>query len=149
MTAIALEGPGSSTSTRLQSTAGIGKWVVFQVIFNEISAAEISQLDTMLQLELLTEFKVVPEDLRQPDGVRFGEIQRDGKPLYRYRAKGYRIYFEVVDAGVRVHRVLHKNSLKDFLFRNGSKQDGAEDELLAKSKNFWKLIEEGQKAKRV
>jgi len=121
---------------------------VFQVIFNEISAAEISQLDTMLQLELLTEFKVTPEDLRQPDGVRFGEIERDGKPLYRYRAKGYRIYFEVVDAGVRVHRVLHKNSLKDFLFRNGSKQDGAEDELLAKSKNFWKLIEEGQKAKR-
>ena len=121
---------------------------MFQVIFNEISAAEISQLDTMLQLELLTEFKVTPEDLRQPDGVRFGEIERDGKPLYRYRAKGYRIYFEVVDAGVRVHRVLHKNSLKDFLFRNGSKQDEAEDELLAKSKSFWKLIEEGQKAKR-
>ena len=60
----------------------------------------------MLQLELLTEFKVTPEDLRQPDGVRFGQIERDGKPLYRYRAKGYRIYFEVVDAGVRVHRVL-------------------------------------------
>ena len=102
----------------------------------------------MLQLELLTEFKVTPDDLRQPDGARFGQIERDGKPLYRYRAKGYRIYFEVVDAGVRVHRVLHKNSLKDFLFRNASKQDGAEDEILAKSKSFWKLIEEGQKAKR-
>lgn len=118
------------------------------MIFNEISAAEISRLDTMLQLELLTEFKVTPDDLRLPDGVRFGQIERDGKPLYRYRAKGYRIYFEVVDAGVRVHRVLHKNSLKDFLYRNGSKQDGAEDDVLAGSKSFWKLIEEGQKAKR-
>ncbi|RYD32506.1 MAG: hypothetical protein EOP86_15535 [Verrucomicrobiaceae bacterium] len=121
---------------------------MFQVIFNEISAAEMSQLDTMLQLELLTEFKVTPEDLSAPHGERFGRIERDGKPLYRYRAKGYRIYFEVVDGGVRVHRVLHRNSLKDFLFRNGSRRDGAEDEVLANSKNFWKLIEEGQRARR-
>jgi len=122
---------------------------VFQVIFNELSAAEISQLDTVLQLELLTEFKVAPEDLQRVDGERFGKLERDGKTLYRYRAKGYRIYFEVVDNGVRVHRVLHKNSLEDFLFRNGSKVAGHEDEVLAKSKNFWKLIEEGQKARRV
>ncbi len=121
---------------------------MFQVIFNEISAAEISRLDTILQLELLTEFKVTPEDLRAPDGERFGKILNGGKTLYRYRAKGYRIYFEVVEAGVRVHRVLHKNTLKDFLFRSGSRQDGAEDDVLANSKSFWKLIEEGQKARR-
>jgi len=122
---------------------------VFQIIFNEISAAEISQLDTLLQLELLTEFKVTPADLENSDGGRFGKLERDGKTLYRYRAKGYRFYFEVVDAGVRVHRVLHKNSLEDFFFRNGSKVAGHEDEVLAKSKSFWKLIEEGQRAKRV
>lgn len=122
---------------------------MFQIIFNELSAAEISQLDTMLQLELLTEFKVTPEDLKSIDGGRFGRMERDGKPLYRYRAKDYRFYFEVVDGGVRVHRVLHKNSLKDFLFRNGSKVAGDEDEVLATSKNFWKLIEEGQRARRV
>ena len=122
---------------------------VFQIIFNELSAAEISQLDTMLQLELLTEFKVSPEALQQVDGERFGKLERDGKSLYRYRAKGYRIYFEVVDGGVRVHRVLHKNSLSDFLFRNGSKVAGHEDDVLAHSKSFWKLIEEGQRAKKV
>ena len=122
---------------------------VFQIIFNELSAAEISQLDTLLQLELLTEFKVTPADLESADGGRFGKLEREGKALYRYRAKGYRIYFEVVDAGVRVHRVLHKNSLEDFFFRNGSKVAGHEDEVLAKSKSFWKLIEEGQRAKRV
>jgi mRNA-degrading endonuclease RelE of RelBE toxin-antitoxin system len=120
---------------------------VFQVIFNEISAAEMSQLDTLLQLELLTEFKVSPEDLRKPDGERFGRMERDGRSLYRYRARGYRIYFEIVDAGLRVHRVLHKNSLEDFLYRNGSKIAGQEDEILARSKSFWKLIEEGQRAK--
>ena len=120
---------------------------MFQVIFNEISAAEMSQLDTLLQLELLTEFKVSPEDLRKPDGERFGRMERDGRVLYRYRARGYRIYFEIVDAGLRVHRVLHKNSLEDFLYRNGSKIAGQEDEILARSKSFWKLIEEGQRAK--
>lgn len=122
---------------------------MFQVIFNELSAAEISQLDTVLQLELLTEFKVSPEDLQKADGERFGKLERDGKTLYRYRARGYRIYFEVVDNGVRVHRVLHKNSLEDFLYRNSSRVAGHEDEVLAKSKSFWKLIEEGQKAKKV
>jgi mRNA-degrading endonuclease RelE of RelBE toxin-antitoxin system len=121
---------------------------VFQIIFNELSAAEISRLDTVLQLELLTEFKVSPEDLQKVDGERFGKLEREGKTLYRYRAKGYRIYFEVVDDGVRVHRVLHKNSLEDFLFRNSSRVAGHEDEVLAKSKSFWKLIEEGQKAKK-
>ncbi len=120
---------------------------MFQVIFNELSAAEISQLDTVLQLELLMEFKVTPEDLKSLDGERFGRMDREGKALYRYRAKGYRIYFEVVDGGVRVHRVLHKNTLEDFLFRNGSKVAGAEDEVLAKSKSFWKLIEEGQRSR--
>lgn len=129
---------------------GVREYVgdVFQIIFNELSAAEISQLDTVLQLELLTEFKVTSDDLQKVDGERFGKLERDGKTLYRYRAKGYRIYFEVVDDGVRVHRVLHKNSLEDFLFRNGSKVAGHEDEVLSKSKSFWKLIEEGQRAKK-
>ncbi len=122
---------------------------MFQIIFNELSAAEISQLDTILQLELLTEFKVTPEDLKKIDGGRFGRMDRDGKPLYRYRARDYRFYFGVADGGVRVHRVLHKNSLKDFLFRNGSKVAGDEDEVLATSKSFWKLIEEGQRARQV
>lgn len=118
---------------------------MLQVVFNEISAAEISQLDTLLQLELLSQFKVTPEDLDKLDGERFGELSREGKKLYRYRSKDYRIYFEVEGAGVRVHRVLHKNTVQDFLFR--SKLPVSEDEALAHSKTFWKLIEEGEKAK--
>src|SRR5690606_4996131 len=99
-------------------------------------------------LEVLTEFKVTPEDLKNPDGHRFGRLEREGKTLFRYRAKDYRIYFEVVENGVLVHRVLHRNSLKDFLYRNKSRHPGDEDRALAGSRNFWELIEEGQRARR-
>jgi mRNA-degrading endonuclease RelE of RelBE toxin-antitoxin system len=74
---------------------------VFQVIFNEISAAEISQLSTLEQLEVLNEFKVRPEDLEgleeKDHDSPFGQIERDGKTLYRYRASDVRLYFEVSD----------------------------------------------------
>ena len=120
---------------------------MLQIIFNEISAAEISQLDTMTQLELLNQFKVTPEDLENIDGERFGQIDRGGKKLYRYRCEDYRIYFEVAEDNVVVHRVLHKNTFQDFLYR--SKLPVSEDEALGQSKNFWELIEEGEKARRV
>lgn len=120
---------------------------MFQIVFNEISAAEISQLDTLEQLELLDQFKVTEDDLENIDGERFGKIERDGKTLYRYRAGEWRLYFEVKDEAVVVHRVLHKGTFSDFVFR--SKIPLAEDEELAKSKHFWKLIDEGRAARRV
>jgi mRNA-degrading endonuclease RelE of RelBE toxin-antitoxin system len=109
---------------------------VFQIVFNEISASEISQLGTLEQLELLDEFKVSEKDLERIDGDRFGKIEREGKTLYRFRAKDYRFYFEVKEGTVVVHRVLHKGTL-------------GEDEELAKSKHFWKLIDEGRNARRL
>ena len=82
---------------------------MFQIIFNELSAAEISALPKKLQLELLAEFQILPEDLDQLDSERFGVIQREGKKLFRYRAKDYRIYFAKTDEGIRVHRVLQEH----------------------------------------
>jgi len=119
---------------------------VFQIVFNEISAAEISQLDTLEQLALLDEFKVSEKDLENLDGTRFGKISRDGRTLYRFRSQDWRFYFEVRDGSVIVHRVLHRGTLQDFLFRS---KLGAEDEELAKSKHFWKLIDEGEAARRL
>jgi mRNA-degrading endonuclease RelE of RelBE toxin-antitoxin system len=116
---------------------------MFQIIFNELSAAEISALPKRLQLELLTEFQILPEDLDQLDSERFGVIEREGKKLYRYRAKNYRIYFAKTEEGVKVHRVLHKNTLRDFLFR--SKLPVSEDAQLSETREFWKLIEEGER----
>ena len=120
---------------------------MFQIIFNELSAAEISALPKSLQLELLAEFQIMPEDLDRVDSKRFGVIERNGKKLYRFRAKDYRIYFEKMDEGVTVHRVLHKNTLRDFLFR--SKLPTSEDAQLGQAREFWKLIEEGEKTRKV
>lgn len=121
---------------------------MFQIIFNEISAAEISQLPTLLQLEVFNEFQVTPADLEKLDGERFGRLEREGKTLYRYRARDLRIYFEVTDDhSVLVHRVLNKNTFQDFLYR--TKLPLSEDEALSQSKQFWNLIEEGENAQRV
>jgi mRNA-degrading endonuclease RelE of RelBE toxin-antitoxin system len=120
---------------------------MFQIVFNELSAAEMSAIPTELQLDLLAEFQVMPQDLEESvDGDRFGAIERDGKRLYRYRAKDYRIYFEKTGEGITVHRVLHKNTIRDFLFRAKLPMP-AEDAELGKQKGFWKLIEEGQKTR--
>src|SRR5260370_8734737 len=90
---------------------------MFQIIFNELSAAEISALPKKLQLDLLAEFQILPEDLDHLDSKRFGVIEREGKKLYRYRAKDYRIYFERREEGITVHRVRHKNTFRASLFR--------------------------------
>ena len=119
---------------------------MLQIVFNEISAAEISQLDTLEQLELLDEFKVTRDDLEHLDDERFGRIERDGKTLYRFRSSEWRFYFEVVGEQVVVHRVLHRGTFSDFLYR--SKLPMGEDEALAGSKHFWKLIDEGRQARR-
>ena len=118
---------------------------MFQIIFNQISAAEMARLPQQLQLDLLAEFEVLPKDLAELEtagGGKFGVIERDGKRLYRYRAKDYRIYFERTGEGVVVHRVLHKNTIRDFLFRANLPM--AEDEQLGKATGFWELIDEGR-----
>jgi hypothetical protein len=120
---------------------------VLQIVFNEISAAELSRMDTLDQLILVDEFRVTEADLESLDGERFGRMDRDGKKLYRFRAKDYRFYFEVAGGTVIVHRVLHKGTFSDFAFR--SKLPVAEDEELAKSKHFWNLIDEGRNARRL
>jgi mRNA-degrading endonuclease RelE of RelBE toxin-antitoxin system len=119
---------------------------MFQIIFNELSAAEMSALPKKLQLDLLAEFQILPEDMDRLDAKRFGVIEREGKKLYRYRAKDYRIYFEQRPEGITVHRVLHKNTLRDFLFR--SKLPVAEDQQLGKTRGFWKLIEQGERTRK-
>ncbi len=104
-------------------------------------------MDTLEQLELLDAFKVTEDDLADLDGERFGKMVRDGKTLYRFRTDDYRIYFEPTEDSVIVHRVLNKNTYSDFLFR--SKMPLSEDEQLSESKHFWKLIDEGRKARRM
>ena len=119
---------------------------MLQIVFNEISAAEMAALPKEMQLDLLTEFQFLPEDLDQLDTEKFGTVERDGKSLFRYRAKDYRIYFERREEGITVHRVLHKNTIRDFLFR--TKLPMTEDDQLGQQKGFWRLIEEAEQSRK-
>jgi len=126
------------------STSTIG--FVFQVIFNTISAAEMAALPKDLQLDLLAEFHFLPGDLDSLDGEKFGRVSRDGRSLHRYRVRDYRIYFERHPDGILINRVLHKNTIRDFLFRSNLPLD-EEDRGLSKTSDFWSLIREAEEAR--
>ncbi len=119
---------------------------MFQIIFNEISAAEMAAIPTLVQLDLLSEFQLLPADLGSLDKKHFSQIERNGKKLYRYRATDYRIYFGKCPEGIVIHRVLHKNTIRDFLFR--SKLPMNEDESGLENTVPWELIQEGQRARK-
>ncbi len=93
-------------------------------------------------------FQVDEHSLSQASAEHsFGVVEREGKKLYRYRLQDYRVYFTVEDEDtVIVQRILHANSLRDFLFR--AKMGGSEDHKLSNSRSFWKLIEEGEQSPR-
>jgi len=111
----------------------------FQIIFNPTSAAELARMPKELQLTILGEFRGLPQEVMTTELERFGKLEREGRTLHRFRIGDYRIYFERHDLGLVVHRILSKNSLKDFLFR--SNLPVGEDEALQQNPKFWDLIE--------
>ncbi len=113
--------------------------IPFQIIFNPTSARELSKLPKEFQLEVLGDFRGFPQDVRSQDLERFGKLERQGKRLYRYRLGDYRVYFERSELGIIIHRILNRNTLKDFLFR--SRLPTGEDEALQDNPKFWELME--------
>ena len=111
----------------------------FQIIFNPTSAAELARMPKELQLHILGEFRGLPQEIMSTELERFGKLERSGKTLHRFRLGDYRIYFERHKLGIVVHRILSRNSLKDFLFR--SSLPLAEDEALQQNPKFWELID--------
>ena len=111
----------------------------FQIIFNPTSAAELARMPKELQLSILGEFRGLPQEVMSTDLERFGKLERAGKTLHRFRLGDYRVYFERHELGLVVHRILSRNSLKDFLFR--SSLPVGEDEALQQNPKFWELIE--------
>ncbi|HEY0548528.1 MAG TPA: hypothetical protein VGF13_02940 [Verrucomicrobiae bacterium] len=111
----------------------------FQIIFNPTSAAELSRMPKDFQLDILGEFRGLPQEVMTTELERFGKLERTGKVMHRFRIGDYRIYFERHELGVVVHRILNKNTLKDFLFR--SSLPLGEDEALQENPKFWDLIE--------
>ena len=92
-----------------------------------------------LQLNILGEFRGLPQEAMSTDLERFGKLERAGKILHRFRIGDYRIYFERHELGLVIHRILNRNSLKDFLFR--SSLPTGEDEALQQNPKFWEMIE--------
>jgi len=116
----------------------------FQIIFTPASAAELARMPKDLQLEILGDFRGVPHQVLSTELEDFGKLERDGRVLHRLRLADDRIYFEKHDLGVLVHRILSKNTLKDFYYRHGLKVP--EDEALQSNPRFWELIESARTA---
>jgi len=116
----------------------------FQIIFNPISAAELARMPRELQLNILGEFRGLPKEVLKSDLQQFGKLERTGKILHRFRLGDYRVYFERHELGIVVHRILSRNTLKDFLFR--SSLPTGEDEALQENPKFWEMIESARLA---
>jgi len=113
----------------------------FQIIFNPTSAGELARMPKDMQLQVLGQFRGLPQELQRGEG-QYGHLTRNGRTLTRYRLGDYRIYFERHPLGIVVHRVLNKHSLKDFLFRSNLASE--EDAALADNPKFWELIEQAR-----
>ena len=116
----------------------------FQIIFNPTSAAELARMPKELQLQILGEFRGLPQQVLNPEADQFGKLERAGKTLQRFRVGDYRVYFERHDLGLVVHRILSRHTLKDFYFRSGLRME--EDEALQQNPKFWELIEAARTA---
>ena len=111
----------------------------FQIIFNPTSAAELARMPKELQLQILGEFRGLPQQAMTTEFDQFGKLERAGRTLHRFRVGDYRVYFERHELGLVVHRIMNRHTLKDFLFRSGIKMH--EDEALQQNPKFWDLIE--------
>jgi len=111
----------------------------FQIIFTPLAAAELARMPKELQLQILGDFRGLPQHVITGELEDFGKLESDGHILHRFRVGDYRIYFERHQLGILVHRVLSRHTLKDFLFRSGIKT--GEDEQLQDNPKFWELIE--------
>ncbi len=116
----------------------------FQIIFTPTSAAELARMPRELQLQILGEFRGLPQQAIGTELDAFGKLERGGRTLHRFRVGDYRIYFERHELGLVIHRILSRHTLKDFLFRSGLKTP--EDEALQQNPKFWELIEAARTA---
>ena len=112
---------------------------MFQIIFTPTAAGELARMPKELQLQILGEFRGLPQQVLGTELDDFGKLEQGGRTLHRFRVGDYRIYFERHELGVLVHRVLSRHTLKDFWFRSGLKT--GEDATLQENPKFWELIE--------
>jgi len=116
------------------------------IVFNEISAREIPSLPTLQQLESLSEFRVYSERPRKPETTNVSASWSARTFFIPLPVQRPPDFFSVEELKVLVHRVLHKNSFRDFLYRGGMKVRD-EDEALSDAGGIWELIDEGENSR--
>lgn len=112
----------------------------FQIIFTPASAAELARMPKELQVQILGDFRGLPQEVLGTELEHYGKLRREGRVLHRFRLGDYRVYFERHELGVVIHRILSRNTLKDFLFRSRLPM-AEEDAALQDNPQFWELIE--------
>ena len=140
--------PSSNAKSILASVRSISSsdhMSPFQIIFTPISASEVARMPKELQLQILGEFRGLPQQVIGTELDDFGKLERGGRILHRFRIGDFRVYFERHELGVLVHRILSRNTLKDFMYRSGLKVE--EDEALQQNPKFWEMIESAKTAK--
>ena len=70
----------------------------FQIIFNPTSAAELARMPKELQLNILGEFRGLPQEVMSTDLERFGSWNGRARPA-PFSIGDYRIYFERHELG--------------------------------------------------
>lgn len=120
---------------------------MYQIVFSESGAAEISQIDKFIQLEILSELSKLRKENLAVETGQLGKLKKGKRTLYRFRYKDYRFYFEKKDRQLLVHHVLHKNTFSDFFCR--SNLDISDDRKFEETDKFWKFIEEQSRQAKV
>ena len=86
------------------------RMTTFQIIFTPTSAAEVARMPKELQLQILGEFRGLPQQVIGTELDDFGKLERGGRILHRFRIGDFRVYFERHELGLLVHRILSKNT---------------------------------------
>lgn len=114
---------------------------MYQVTFSDQAIGEINKLDQLKQMEIIDRLgSVTPEELTAGKGD-IGSFHRFGKNFYRLRVGDFRIYFEILPEGEKIHAhyVLHKHTIADFVFR--FKLPFTEETMIEQEDNFWKYLD--------
>jgi mRNA-degrading endonuclease RelE of RelBE toxin-antitoxin system len=116
---------------------------MYQIVFSESGAAELSRIEKLAQLEIVDELSKLRKENLEVESDQLGRLKKGNRTLHRFRYKDYRFYFEKKDRQLLVHHVLHKNTFSDFFYR--SNLDIADDRKFEETEKFWNFIEQQTK----
>ena len=112
---------------------------MFQVTFSDQCLTELHKIDTLVQLDVISQLSLLTEAQLNNPKEPLGSFSRGKKTIYRIHSGEYRLYFE--RNGINLHTIciLHKNTLTDFIFR--TKLPISEAQLIEQHSSFWKYLE--------